>query len=398
VLPWSLDLQPFARRRLNIGNCYRLTVFVLAALFPLPWVWRRRPPLVARTEVPMNNIVRAVPLLFVLLPALSSAAQDAAAAEPNAVNTAERPEGMLADSPVTFPKTGALPAQYPPDVKVEAEPAEQDYYLFRTPCRSLAQIAAIQKDMPPGQFTPPPGDWTRLTRTRRLLTQGGELRLLALGDSIVNDTMRSGWVAQLQAAYPQARIAATVYVRGGGGCQHYREEDRVAKYIVPRKPDLVYIGGISQKDIASIREVIRQLRGALPEVEILLATGTFGTADPRDAAALARAPHSGTGPYGRALQALAVEQRCAYLDMTSPWAEYIRSSQVHPHRFYRDVVHANEFGEQILAKIMLAFWTAQDRPSQAEMVPLERIWQVEEDVAADGAPALFTASFAACKK
>jgi alpha-L-fucosidase len=46
--------------------------------------------------------------------------------------------------------------------------------------------------------------------------------------------------------------------------------------------------------------------------------------------------------------------------MTGPWAEYIRSAQVHPHRFYRDAVHANEFGEQILAKILMAFWTAPD--------------------------------------
>ena len=43
--------------------------------------------------------------------------------------------------------------------------------------------------------------------------------------------------------------------------------------------------------------------------------------------------------------------------MTSPWAEYLRSSGVHPHRFYRDVVHANEFGEQILSKILIDYWT-----------------------------------------
>ena len=44
--------------------------------------------------------------------------------------------------------------------------------------------------------------------------------------------------------------------------------------------------------------MIRQLRAGLPEVEILLATGTFGTTDPRDPVALAKAPHSGTGAYG----------------------------------------------------------------------------------------------------
>jgi lysophospholipase L1-like esterase len=191
-----------------------------------------------------------------------------------------------------------------------------------------------------------------------VLTEGGELRLLAVGDSIVNDTMRSGWVAKLAEAYPKASITATVYVRGGGGCQHYKEEDRVGKVIVPAKPDLVLIGGISQKDVAGIREVIRQIRAALPQTEFLLMTGAFGTTDPRDAQALAGAPHSGTGPYGAALKQLAEEERCAFLDLTPPWRDYLLSSKLHPHQFYRDVVHANEYGEQVLSKILLSFWTA----------------------------------------
>lgn len=300
----------------------------------------------------------AAALGAVLLLSTPMGAQNAAPADRNAVNTSARPGDMTADSPVAFPKEGALPAKFPPDGREQSEPVEPDYYLFSSPCRSLGQIAAIQKEMPPGKFTPPTNDWRRLGRTRRILTEGGELRLMAVGDSIVNDTMRSAWVAKVQEAYPKAAIKATVYVRGGGGCQHYKEEGRVAKYILPRKPDLIYLGGISQRDLASIREVIRQVRAGLPEVEFLLATGTFGTADPRDAATLAKAPHSGTGAYGEALKALANEEGCAYLDMTTPWAEYIRSSGLHPHRFYRDVVHANEFGEQILGRIMLAFWTA----------------------------------------
>jgi hypothetical protein len=100
------------------------------------------------------------------------------------------------------------------------------------------------------------------------------------------------------------------------------------------------------------------LRAALPEVEILLATGTFGTADPRVPEELAKAAHSGTGKYGQDLKKLAAEEKCAYLDMTTPWAEYIRSAKIHPHLFYRDAVHANEYGEQILTKIMMAFFKA----------------------------------------
>ncbi len=266
---------------------------------------------------------------------------------------------MMKDSPVTFPERGALPSKYPPDVRSEErESPEPDYSIFSTPNRSLEQIAAIAAEMPEGRFTPPKPDWRHLPRTRRILTEGGSLHLLAMGDSIVNDTMRSGWVARLREAYPKATIRGTVYVRGGGGCHHYREEQRVAKHVVPRKPDLVLIGGISQRDIESIDEVIRQLRAAQPEVEILLFTGTFGTTDPRDPEALAAARHSGTGEYGKALRQLAEQHRCAYLDMTTPWAEYIRSTEMHPHVFYRDRVHANEYGEQILTKILMAFFGA----------------------------------------
>ncbi|MCX7006005.1 MAG: hypothetical protein NTY53_01925, partial [Kiritimatiellaeota bacterium] len=148
-------------------------------------------------------------------------------------------------------------------------------------------------------------------------------------------------------------------VRGGGGCQHYKDEGRVPKNIIPRKPDLVFIGGISQRDVDAIRECIHQLRAGLPQVEILLASGAFGSnADPRLPAELAKAPHSGSAPYGAALKKLAGDEHCAYLDMTTPWAEYLNSTKVHPHIFYRDRVHANECGEQILSQILLAFFTS----------------------------------------
>lgn len=311
----------------------------------------RRPHPICRLSVP--------PLLLsafiALLPHVASA-QEAAPLDRNNVNTSAHPGGMSADSPVTFPKQGALPAKYPPDVREESWPVERDYYLFSSPCRSLAQIRQIREEMPPGTFSRPTNDWRHLSRTRRLLTRGGSLRLMAIGDSIVNDTMRSGWVALLREAYPKADIQATVYVRGGGGCQHYREEGRIANVVVPRQPQLVLIGGISQRDVADIGVVIDQLRAALPEVEILLGTGAYGTVDPRDATALAKAPHSGTGAYGVALRKLAAEKSCAYLDLTGPWAEYLNSAGVHPHRFYRDVVHANEAGEQVLAKILMSFW------------------------------------------
>ena len=262
----------------------------------------------------------------------------------------------IADSPVKFPESGALPAKYVQDLPTENWPTEPDYSLFSSPGRSLAQITQIQKEMPAGEFTPPANDWKHLPRTRKTLTEGGTFHLMAIGDSIINDTMRSGWIGKLQEAYPKASITSTVYVRGGGNCAHYKAEGRVEKVIVAAKPDLVYIGGISQPDIRSIREVIARIRIALPETEFLLTPGAFGTTDPRDSAALSAAAYSGRGVYGEALEMLAKEQDCAYFDLTTPWQEYILSSKVHPHLFYRDIVHANESGEQILSKILMAFW------------------------------------------
>lgn len=261
---------------------------------------------------------------------------------------------LMKDSPVTFPEKGALPSKYPPDVKTPSETPEPDYSIFGTPQRSLAQIAKIQAEMVGGTYTHPKPEWTHLARTRRILSQGGDLHVMAVGDSIVADTMRSGWLAKLAEAWPKAKIRGTVYVRGGGGCQHYREEGRVAKNIVPRKPDLVLIGGISQKDIDGIREVIRQVRAGLPEAEFLLFTSGFGSADPREESELQKVRDP--AGYAASLKKLAGEERCAFLDMRTPWIEYMRSAGVHPHVFYRDRVHANEFGEQILLKIMMEFW------------------------------------------
>lgn len=69
----------------------------------------------------------------------------------------------------------ALPSKYPPGRAASTNEApEKDYFLFRTPERLLEQIARIQSEMPLGSFTPPSNNWQHLSRTRRLLTQGGE--------------------------------------------------------------------------------------------------------------------------------------------------------------------------------------------------------------------------------
>ena len=41
--------------------------------------------------------------------------------------------------------------------------------------------------------------------------------------------------------------------------------------------------------------------------------------------------------------------------MTTPWAKYIRSSKLHPPYFYPDRIHANEYSEQVLGKVITSF-------------------------------------------
>lgn len=329
----------------------------------------------------------ALTLVAALAGGGSVSGQDAAPSDRSATNSPTGPSRMAADSPVTFPVSGPLPPTHPPDVPQPARPSEADVFVFEslpiTPPadgvplakyrgRSPEQVAAIQATLPRGEFTPPPHDWRHLPRTRRALADGGRLTIVALGDSIVNDTMRSGWINQLRVLHPRTTIRCFVCVRGGGGCHFFRQEGRLARYVVPLEPDLVIIGGISRGDrmlpdgsveragIGPIRDAITQLRAALPETEVLLMTGAFGAADPRAADELADASYSATSPEGRDLRALAAEAGCGFLDMTTPWSAYIRSSGLHPHRFYRDRVHANEHGEQILARILLAFFSGLD--------------------------------------
>ena len=96
------------------------------------------------------------------------------------------------------------------------------------------------------QYEPPANRWQRLPADDwRTLREGGRLRVVMLGDSICNDTSNSLFETLLARVYPKTRIEVVTSVRGGTGCQYYRQEDRVREYVLRYKPDLVVIAGIS---------------------------------------------------------------------------------------------------------------------------------------------------------
>ena len=237
-------------------------------------------------------------------------------------------------------------------------PAADDGIIIKNNQRTLKQIDGIYSQMPPVRYSPPRKRWKDLPRTKKLLTDGGTLRIVMLGDSIVNDTSRSCWNLLIEKRYPECKIEKITSVRGSTGCWWYKEPERVKKFVLDHKPDLVTIGGISHRgDIDSIRDVIRQIR-VVSDTDILLMTGAFGNVDPRDDEQWRKiSDREHFSEYRKSLELLARDTGVAFLDMEAAWAGYIRESAKDLDWFKRDPIHANERGEQILGRILEIYFT-----------------------------------------
>ena len=228
--------------------------------------------------------------------------------------------------------------------------------IIRKNQRTLKQIEQIYSEIPPVEYKPPSDRWNNLPHVKERLTKGGTLRIVMLGDSIVNDTSRSCWNLLLEKSYPKCRVEKITSVRGSTGCWWYKEPGRVQKFVLDHEPNLVIIGGISHRsDIVSIREVIRQIR-IESKSDILLMTGAFGRTDPRDDSQWKKISNlSSYSDYRKGLENLAKEVGAAFLDMEAAWSEYIRQCDKDLVWFKRDPIHANERGEQILGHILAAY-------------------------------------------
>ena len=247
-------------------------------------------------------------------------------------------------------------------VTIDAD--SSDGYILTKNQRTLEQIESIYREMPPVDYRAPAARWTRLAQTRQRFEAGGAFNVVMLGDSIVNDTSRSCWNLLLNRAYPEVQIQKVTSVRGSTGCWWYKEPGRVQEFVLDHQPELVIIGGISQKDdVPSIKEAIRQIREK-SQTDILLMTGSFGRIDPLIEAQWQRiSDPERYSDYRKGLENLAEETGSAFLDMERAWAENIRRSGKPLEWYKRDPIHANEQGEQILGRILATYLCPQRRDS-----------------------------------
>jgi lysophospholipase L1-like esterase len=191
-----------------------------------------------------------------------------------------------------------------------------------------------------------------LPETMKRLREGGSLRMVLLGDSIMGDTSSSQFDLLLGRTYPTAKIQRILSNRGSTGCWWYQDENRVEDYVFKHRPDLLMIGGISQRgDIEAIRAVIHQVRAKLP-CEILLMTPAFGPMTEALVKDWRYQIDPASDDYRAQLRRLAAEEKCAFVDMTGPWWQFVKDSGADYGYFRRDAVHANERGFQILGRIV----------------------------------------------
>ena len=228
-----------------------------------------------------------------------------------------------------------------------------DGYPVDDPFRGLSRleyIDAVYERMKPLRFDFGPERWKFIPKTMEKLQNGGTLRIVMLGDSIVQDSAASSFELLLGRMYPKCKIELIVSVRGSTGCWYYKDNNMVEPYVLQHKPDLLMIGGISNgPDVEDIRSVIKQVR-AKQNPEIMLMSKVVGTVndmkghtfeisdDPKD--------------YRNGLRRIAAEENCEFVDLTGPFVQYIRDSGSFYGWYMRDGVHANQRGSQIIGRLL----------------------------------------------
>lgn len=218
---------------------------------------------------------------------------------------------------------------------------------------TLERIDAIYAAMDPIRYTPPAGRFAHIPKTLAKLRDGGELRMVLLGDSIMGNTSGSSFELLLMRDYPKCKINKIASLRSSTGCKYYREENRVQDYVLKHDPDLLVIGGISNGgDAEAVRSVVQQVRAKKPDTEVLLLTPVFGAMRDEHIRTFTREIDTTTSNFRFNMQKVAAEEKCAFFDMTGPWWSYIQDSGKTYGWFMGDAVHANDRGCQIIGRLL----------------------------------------------
>ena len=211
---------------------------------------------------------------------------------------------------------------------------------------------SVYAGMPPLDYEPAADRLRLLPRTINRLCRGPVLKIVMLGDSVINDAGNSPYGALLERTYPATRVPVVTSVLSGGGCPRFKQDGRVKPFVLDYQPDLVMIGGISNGgDVESVREVVRQIRAASKaEVMVMTPAPPVGP-DPRDGRPPSPAAARTGEDYRRRLREMARGENVEFLEMTEPWIGYVMKMR-QPYSFLmRDSHHVNARGREVIARI-----------------------------------------------
>jgi hypothetical protein len=217
---------------------------------------------------------------------------------------------------------------------------------------------------------------------RRLLARE-DLQIVQLGDSIVGNTfgpqygpagyhVSTSWGMEPVAQEFGGPVWSTVSVLGSTGVWYYRDPAHLELHVLRYTPDLVMIGGISNRgDIAAMRDVIAQIRAALPAAEIVLMTGAVNLQALPVAPSLPAGPAPGT--WEAALRDLSRELGTGFIDLRASYDDFVvRAHGFNPaldHAWFQaDPVHANERGRVLLREIVAMYFRG-TRPCNDGVAP-----------------------------
>lgn len=231
----------------------------------------------------------------------------------------------------------------------------QDIYTGLTP---LERIDKIYAGMDKISYTPEPDRFQYLPKTAERLKNGPSLKMVLLGDSIMGNTSASEFQLLLGRNYPECKIQKIASLRSSTGCTYYQDENRVQDYVLRHEPDLLIIGGISNRgDWEAVRNVVRQCRTEMPGLEVLLLTPVFGAVHDPHIKNWQYAMDEAKDPFRFHLKEVAEEEKCAFFDMTAPWYQYILDSGKTYGWFMGDAVHANDRGCQIIGRLLEIYFS-----------------------------------------
>jgi hypothetical protein len=201
-----------------------------------------------------------------------------------------------------------------------------------------------------------------LPRTTAALRDSGKLRIVFLGDSIMQDAANSPIDLWLERGHSGLRVEIITAIGGGAGMERWNNPEKFPQHdlnlqaaVLDERPDLVLIGGISTRSIDDTRAIIGRIRDGAraigaSEPDIALLTGPFGEWG-----------KPAPGVSAKKLAVLASETGCAFFDLRASWLEAVASSGRDASTFYRDSIHGSASGKHLQGRL-IAGWLAAASP------------------------------------